>query len=399
MDSWKLLVFATLQLWSFSGAAAPPVEFGAYLKAFGKAYPDEVEYNRRKDLFEQRLQQVKAVNALAERTWLAAVNHFSDATEEERRQMLGYNKHLASGDQSSQLPSLRSSSTTSLPEAVDWRNRLPTVVTPVKKQGGCGSCWAFAAAQVIESHVALETGVLMSLSPQQLNSCTPNTYQCGGTGGCSGATAQLAFNYTISVGGIADIWTYPYLSGSKYATVDCKKSLPEKVASITGFVSLPQNDIEALAEAVATKGPIAVTVSADDWWSYDRGIFDGCNKTAPNLNHAVVLDGYGVENGTKYWLVRNSWGTSWGENGYIRLRRYETEPCGEDPVPLDGYACKLKANKKVIACGECGVLSDSSYPTGARLGGAAPAGQELQELQEEAATGGQPRPHQEQLRR
>mmetsp|Transcript_147923 Transcript_147923/g.474955 ORF Transcript_147923/g.474955 Transcript_147923/m.474955 type:complete len:122 (+) Transcript_147923:471-836(+) len=87
-----------------------------------------------------------------------------------------------------------------IPQEWDWRTVLPSVVSPVKNQGSCGSCWAFAATSVLESAVALATGTLIELSPQQIASCTPNPQECGGSGGCGGATAQLAFNYTIGAG-------------------------------------------------------------------------------------------------------------------------------------------------------------------------------------------------------
>ncbi|CAJ1416606.1 unnamed protein product [Effrenium voratum] len=205
----------------------------------------------------------------------------------------------------------------------------------------------------------------------ELTSCVSNPRSCGGDGGCTGATAQLAFDYAAQKGGLSDIWMYPYLSGTKYSTEECKGTngtvyLPKK-ASITGHVNVPKNDAAALMEAIS-KGPVAVSVDATDWWMYAGGIWDSCNKTAPNINHAVTLEGYGEENGTKYWLIRNSWGNNFGENGYIRLRRWDDEPCGDDPAPLQGSGCKVGEPAKIYACGECGVLSDSSYPMGAKLG-------------------------------
>jgi len=269
--------------------------------------------------------------------------------------------------------------TAELPASVDWRNRVPAVVTPVKSQGGCGSCWAFSAAETIESHVALNTSILLSLSPQQLNSCTPNPNKCGGSGGCAGATAQLAYNYTMQ-GGLSSIWTAPYQSGTSHMTGECQAHYMSE-ASIDGYETLPANDGDAVAEAVANLGPISVSVDASSWGLYQGGIFDHCNKTNPDINHAVQLVGYGEENGTKYWLVRNSWGTRWGEDGYIRLKRHDVEPCGTDINPLAGFGCE-GGPSEIRVCGECGILSDSSYPKGASIFGG--ARRRLQEVESES---------------
>jgi len=358
-------------------APASNEAFGEYVESFGKAYASSRELQLRQSLFEERAAQVEAHNSIPGSTWVAGYNDFTDATDEELQRLLGFNSRLrgrsdlamlnfASRKEADEAPPLV------LPDSVDWRLKSPAVVSPVKNQGGCGSCWAFAATEVIESHVALQTGVLLSLSPQQITSCAPNPRHCGGQGGCDGSTAELAFDYVIAAGGLADIWHYPYLSALEFATLECRNEseLPyPKAASITGFASLPENDAPALMEAIASKGPIAVSVDASAWWMYASGIFDSCNKTAPNVNHAVVGIGYGIENNTKYWLVRNSWGNRFGEDGYIRLRRYDDEPCGQDPRPQDGFGCEDdEATKQYIACGECGVLSMSNYPTGAKVG-------------------------------
>ena len=118
--------------------------------------------------------------------------------------------------------------------------------------------------------------------------------------------------------------------------------------------------------AVAEIGPIAVSVDASSWHAYDSGIFNGCNQTQPDINHAVTLVGYGTENGQGYWLVRNSWSASWGEAGYIKLHRGtdEEQNCGVDITPLDGSACAGQTDP-VTTCGTCGILYDSAYPTGA----------------------------------
>jgi len=355
-------------------AAAAQVTFDEYLLHFGKSYGGE-EYGRRKALFEQRVARHSALNSRPGALWTAGLNELTDHSPSELRQKFGYNKAMRSRGGQAPPTLLRSSlsepSLGSLPEVVDWRGK--SVLTPVKDQGDCGSCWAFAAAEAIESNIAIKTGTLLSLSPQQITSCTPNPRECGGSGGCNGATAELAFEY-VARAGIHQIWEYPYLSGVTTESEECyDKEGPwgetrPPMAGITGFEKLPANDAGSLMEAVAS-GPVAVSVDANDWPMYSEGVFDSCNHSAPDINHVVLLVGYGQENGTKYWIAQNSWGPLFGEDGFIRIKRHDQEPCGLDPNPTEGSACAADGpHQNITACGECGILSDSSRPTGGYIG-------------------------------
>jgi cathepsin L len=214
--------------------------------------------------------------------------------------------------------------------------------------------------------VAIASGLLFDLSPEQIAMCSPNPESCGGTGGCEGATAEVAFEYVSNSIGMLEEFQYPYTS---YYGVDAACSMPSGqagVATINGYVQLPANNYTALMNAVATVGPIAVSVDASTFHSYTSGIFAGCNQVNPDINHAVTLVGYGEENGQKYWLIRNSWSPKYGEKGYIRVARSDAdeEVCGMDITPLDGSACNGD-DTPVKACGTCGVLFDSSYPLNA----------------------------------
>jgi len=300
--------------------------------------------------------------------WKASVNKYSHLTLEEKKVFNGYAKNVAKAHQPKfqmELPEdFVMKPVSSLPASVDWRNN--DVVTSVKDQGHCGSCWAFAAAATLESHVAINTGLLYDLSPQQIAMCSPNPDQCGGTGGCGGATAEIAFDYVAGAGVVEEYQIgYQAYYGDDSACGFSAETVP--VASIDGFIKLPENNYTALMNAVATVGPIAVSVDASTWHSYSSGIFSGCNQENPDINHAVVLMGYGEDNGVKYWTVRNSWSPSWGENGYIRLARSdaEQEVCGMDLNPQDGSACAGQTDP-VKTCGTCGILYDTSYPTGAK---------------------------------
>jgi len=248
-----------------------------------------------------------------------------------------------------------------LPKSVDWREK--GVVSAVRNQGGCGSCWTFSVVAALESHIAIQTGKLLAMSEQQLVDCAPNPQHCGGTGGCQGATQELGFDYVHKVGGIIDRSLY------KYTATDgtCKDTKNPKIATIEGFTQLPLNDYDSLMNAIALQGPVAISVAADEWSFYSSGIMKGdCGST---IDHAVTLVGYGEEAGQGYWLVRNSWGTGWGENGHIRVAREKSAKdvkCEIDYNPAAGGGCD-GGPSQITVCGECGILSDSSIPFGGKL--------------------------------
>jgi cathepsin L len=216
-----------------------------------------------------------------------------------------------------------------LPDSIDWRSK-GGVTTPVKNQGGCGSCWAFAATAALESHIALKTNKLFSLSVQELVSCAPNPKKCGGAGGCTGSTPELAFDF-VAKHGVVEEWSFGYqsyhgkhvnctimpddnaslLRGAK----DGDSTVRGAVASIVGFSNLPSNHYATLLAAVATVGPVAVAVAASGWSYYKSGVFDDDKDQTRGIYHAVVLEGYGTdqETGQDYWLIRNSWGPRWGK--------------------------------------------------------------------------------------
>lgn len=288
--------------------------------------------------------------------------------------MKGLNKGQLFGQRrnSGSLDSVRSLS--GLPSSVDWRTKK-NILTPVKNQGQCGSCWAFASTENLESHLALKTGILQTLSPQFILDCVPNPQHCGGTGGCEGGTAKLAYDGLVVTKGMPSEWTYPYVSStgnnSKCHGLPLGKQTPHsgvpmsvvELDSEKSHVSLESNSYEAVIDALANVGPLTVTVAAGDWHDYAGGIFSGGNHSDPILDHLVQLVGYGEEGGVGYWIVRNSWTPLWGESGYIRLARYGagSEPCGIDTNPADGDGCE-GGPATVKVCGQSGVLFDAVYP-------------------------------------
>jgi len=337
------------------------LSFTEYSAKYSKAYA-EAEAPLREKNFHANVERIRAQNALSDSSWYAGVNEFTDWSNEEFRvRRTGVtlpptiSEHMLADEQPQSYGPL--------PDSVDWRTS--NKVTPVKNQGGCGSCWAFSATETLESHAAIATGNLFVLSPQQLVSCSPNPNHCGGSGGCQGSTQQLGFNYTMTAGAVLEK-TYPY-EGATGSCTTSKTSDP--VVGIKGYVTVPPNNYTALATALANKGPVAITVAAGGmgWQLYAGGVYTGglfgCGYT---LDHGVQLVGYGEDKGKLYWWVRNSWGAGWGEKGYMRLGRFGEgkEPCGVDKAPADGIACEGNTTK-VTYCGECGIMSSSSYPTGA----------------------------------
>jgi len=321
-----------------------------YLEEFSKSYNGE-ESALRKGLFDGNMATIISHNDnynSGKGSWWMSANQFVDWTPEEFQAIMGSGGERMPG----MLSSLQSLPKHQLPKSVDWREQ--GVVTPVKNQGSCGSCWAFASTETVESAYAVATGDLLELAPQAYVSCMANPESCGGTGGCEGAIAELAFNYTADKG-IPLSTDFPY-TASDSACIDYTPAV-----KVGGYVTLPANDGDTLATALATVGPIAVSVAASQFSLYGGGVFDGCTgSTGAEINHAVQAVGYSSD----YWLIRNSWGTSWGESGYIRLSRAQDGTLATDDAPGDGFNCQPYP-KSIQVGGQCGVLSDSCYPTGA----------------------------------
>jgi len=206
-----------------------------------------------------------------------------------------------------------------LPQGVqalkDWTG---VYTTPVKDQGYCGSCWAFSVTEQLESDYMRATGKEAILSAQQVTSCTKYFI----AGGCDGGSTEKGFEYTYD--GLELDSDYPYVSGTTEQTGTCKTSSALYVVKSTGYKNVASSATQesAMASYVQATGPLSIVVDAEEWSSYTGGVLTTCGTT---LDHAVQAVGIDTANG--YWKVRNSWGTSWGESGFIRLA-YGKNTCG-----------------------------------------------------------------------
>merc|ERR1712179_50013 len=325
----RMRVFLTL-LSCIAAASASTLlqaQWSKFKADHAKVYSSPAEEALRLSIFAHNVAKIEEQNRSGQ-SWKSGINQFTDLTKEE------FVSTYASGKIASRAPREHVSydnlqaKIADLPESVDWRD-----------EGACGSCWAFASSSVLGSYAKINnmTHDLIELSPQHLVACTPNPLKCGGTGGCMGSIEPLAYTYA-SLFGIVTEDDYPYASGSGGNDDVCEFDATTTDAAVMtmGFETLPHNDAAALMNHLATKGPLSASVAASDWSSYHGGVFDGCDYNGNMVvNHAVTLIGYGTDPAEgDFWLVKNSWGTSWGEGGYIRLRRQPPQ-CAIDSSPLD----------------------------------------------------------------
>jgi len=356
--------------------------FETYVSEFNKAYAtSSLEYQARKAKFEVNKLDIIAHNQDKSNTWFKTINQFSDMDSVEFS-----NSHGFVHSRGVKTPTYLSSKElnipadfrlSSLPKTVDWRTgaknpRGGDFVTPVKNQGMCGSCWAFSSTENIESHVALDANLTtpIVLSPQNLVSCDPNPKHCGGKGGCLGSVPELAFDW-VKTNGLASEQDWPYVSGHTSINEACNNTA-KPAAHITGYVKLSANNYTEVMYTLANIGPVAVNVDAIPMQSYGGGLMTGCALDDTHIDHVVQLVGFGYDSDfdKNYWIMRNSWGTTWGIDGYMHLLRREPSEnwCSLDIYPLDGTGCDGGPGTLNV-CGSCGVLFDVSYPIGGSVGG------------------------------
>ncbi|KAJ0974530.1 hypothetical protein J5N97_016495 [Dioscorea zingiberensis] len=300
-----------------------------WMAKHGKTYKDAAEKLHRFEIFKLNVNFIESFNAGNHKFKLGA-NRFADLTNDEFKAMYTGFIPARPTNNNAANTSFKYENFTNVPSSVDWRTE--GAVTPIKDQGQCGSCWAFSAVAAMEGVTKLSTGNLISLSEQELVDCDV----LGDDKGCNGGLMDNAFKFIIVTGGLNSEANYPYTATDDSCNVTEAAS---HAAAIKGYEDVPKNSEDALLKAVANQ-PVSVAVDASGIFQlYDSGVLSGDCGT--DLDHGVTAVGYGTaSDGTKYWLVKNSWGEEWGENGYVRLER--------DVAAKEGM---------------CGIAMEPSFPT------------------------------------
>ncbi|EER02722.1 cathepsin L, putative [Perkinsus marinus ATCC 50983] len=284
--------------------------FMGFQHKFGKNYESKEEEVKRNAIFQANLHHIEHVNA-KNLSYKLGVNEHADLTHEEFAALkLGTLEMSTRRDDKFVVEA----DTTQLPTSVDWRNK--SVLSPVKNQGSCGSCWAFSAAGALEAQYAIATGKLRPLSVQELVDCS-SSY---GNKGCLGGLMTNAYKY-IKSAGLDQESTYPYKGWNKH----CFRSSEKKAdgipaGEVTGSHMLAQTE-QSLMKALAA-APVSLAMYARDrnFRFYRSGVYSSttCNG---EIDHGVVAVGYGADKGSDYFILKNSWGSSWGIGGYFYLKR------------------------------------------------------------------------------
>ena len=299
-----------------------------FQERFNKKYGSLEDLKERFEIFVSNIRVIETHNSDKTQNFTMNINHFTDLSEEEFKEKYiggyvstkfdfeldvnGYSSYGCKPFSSSNVEM-----NVDLPESIDWRTK--GAVTSVKDQGQCGSCWSFSSTGAAEGAWAISTGQLINLSEQQLVDCATGFKY--GSHGCSGGQMDGGFKYLIENGHCLDS-EYSYTSGKTKTEGTCKSC--NSVAKFASCSDVKSSDEFSLKSAVAQQ-PVAVAIEADTRYFqfYSGGVLDSVD-CGTSLDHGVLVVGYGEEDGKKFWLVKNSWSTNWGENGYVKIARSDS---------------------------------------------------------------------------
>ncbi|CAF1024289.1 unnamed protein product [Rotaria magnacalcarata] len=315
----------------FVGAYCAPMldeqlnsQWALFKRVHAKQYNTIEEETARRTIWEANLVKIQNHNLEADlglHTYTLGMNRFGDMAHEEFvKQMNGFKMSAKAESDDFDRHTFLAPSNIALPAAVDWRKL--GYVTPVKDQGQCGSCWAFSATGSLEGQHFAQAKSLVSLSEQNLVDCSDKF----GNMGCDGGLMDQAFQYIKANKGIDTEKSYPY------EAVDgkCRFKKQNIGATDTGFVDIKSMNETDLQSAIATIGPISVAIDAsqDSFQFYSSGVYNEPDCSSTQLDHGVLAVGYDAAGSKDYYIVKNSWGTSWGQKGYIWMSRNKKNQCG-----------------------------------------------------------------------
>jgi len=304
-------------------------KFDDYLATHKKSYSTP-ELHTRYQKWKKNAKLVEEHNLKADQSYSLKLNHFADWDHDEFKFLI-LPKSLHSGPKPTfhatyVHPEPTAAEIAALPTSVDWREK--NAVTMVKDQGVCGSCWTFGTTGSVEGTYAVKYGKLISVSEQQIVDCAWTLDIGQGDSGCDGGFAGPAMQWIMDNNGIALETDYRYLMVDGW----CDSSIKSSGITLKGYVNVTMNSEAALQQAVATVGPVAVAIDAahEHFEFYGNGVYynANCKSDMDSLDHEVLVVGYGTEDGADYWIVKNSWSTNWGNDGYIKMARNRNNNCG-----------------------------------------------------------------------
>jgi C1A family cysteine protease len=303
--------------------------FNDFKATHGRTYATPEEEAKRFAIFSANMRKAESLQAANPLATFGA-NVFADLSEEEFKVRHNGDKYFALRlSESKPVPNIFTEEQVraAVGASVDWRAK--GAVTAVKDQGQCGSCWSFSTTGNIEGQWFLANHSLTAVSEQQLVSCDTVDQ------GCNGGLMDNAFQWLIQnrQGKIATESSYPYVSGGGSAP-SCADTGKPTGAIITSYNDIPKNESQ-MAAWIMTGGPIAIAVDATSWQTYTSGIMTNCQSN--QLDHGVLAVGLGVSGSQQYWIIKNSWASSWGESGYIRVA-YGTNQCLINNYPTSSVA-------------------------------------------------------------
>ncbi|KAK4746833.1 hypothetical protein SAY87_025870 [Trapa incisa] len=303
-DGLRDLEYSVIQV---IGNSRRALSFARFAYRYGKRYETAEEIKLRFEIFSENLKLIRSTNKKG-LPYTLAVNQFADwSWDEFRKHRLG-----AAQNCSATLRGNHKLTDAVVPNMKDWREE--GIVSPVKDQGHCGSCWTFSTTGALEAAYHQAFGKGISLSEQQLVDCASafNNF------GCNGGLPSQAFEYIKYNGGLDSEEAYPYTGKDG----SCKFSWENVGVQVIDSINITLGAEDELKHAVAVVRPVSVAFQVVSGFRfYKSGVYtsDTCGSTPMDVNHAVLAVGYGIEDGVPYWLIKNSWGGNWGDNGYFKM--------------------------------------------------------------------------------